>query len=1052
MIAVLCTLVLILLAPGRASSQAPHVEWDDPAVLHVNTEKPHATMTIYPSAEAARSGRSPWVESLNGRWKFKASPKPGARPVDFYRDGYDVSGWSDIAVPGSIETQGFGMPIYVNIGYAFAYDRNNPHPPHDNNPVGSYRRAFTVPADWNGRRTLLHFDGVDSAFYVWVNGQQVGYSEGSRTPAEFDITKYLRTGDNSLAVEVYRFSDGSFLEDQDMFRLSGIFRDVYLWSPGPQHVRDVELRATLDSGYRDGLLTLRALVDNRAATATPGEVTLDLLDADGATVTSQTRSYAGRPGETPVDFALTVRAAHKWSAETPYLYRALITLKNRAHQAIEVIPQTVGFRSVEIRNGRYLINGQAVLIKGVNRHEHDPQLGHYVSHDLMVRDIELMKQSNVNAVRTSHYPNTPEWYELAARYGLYIMDEANIECHGFGTNPQNRLTNDAAWTPAYVDRVERMFERDKNQPAVVFWSLGNECGDGLNFTAAYQWLKQRDAYQPIHYEGSASHGGSNSDINSFMYPPPAEIMRRAAAKPQMPVILCEYAHSMGNSDGGLKEYWDVFYSGTNAQGAFVWDWVDQGIRQPVPGGGTFLAYGGWWEDRYAIRNDANFSQNGLISADRVPHPGLSALKYVYRYLHAEPVDLTKGTITIKNWHDFINAKDEAVGVWEIVGDDGTIAAHGDLPEIDIAPRAEKTFTLPLPSGLPVKESWRHRKQEYWLNVRFLLRADTAWAKKGHELAWEQWALPFRPAAVTVGDPAVVPLEMADGGNVIRFSNDKVAVVFDRVQGTIGSYSYEGVTLIERGPIPDFWRAMTDNDLGAWKAVMGSARRDPARDITIWRHAGEAWSVRSVTARRIDTGTAEVKVDADLPLAGAKYTMTYTINGRGEIEVDAAYTPGAAPLAMMPRFGMQLVVSPGFEHIAWLGRGPAETYSDRQFERIGTYTSTVREQWVEYSRPQANGNKTDVRWVSLTNDAGAGLMAIGDPTLSVGAMHATHADLEQAAYSWQLPDRKETYLNLDLKQMGAGGIDSWSPNAWPMPAYRIASDQPLHYRYRLVPMR
>ena len=1045
-------LLLTLLFTLTAQAAAPRPEWDDPAVLHVNTEKPHATMTIYPSAEAVKTGRSPWVQSLNGRWKFKASPKPDARPADFYRDGYDVASWSDIAVPGSIETQGFGMPIYVNIGYAFPYDRNNPHPPHDNNPVGSYRRTFTVPGEWSGRRVLLHFDGVDSAFYVWVNGQKVGYSEDSRTPAEFDVTKYLRAGDNSLAVEVYRFSDGSFLEDQDMFRLSGIFRDVYLWSPGAQHVRDFELRAALDSAYRDGRLTLRAIVDNTAAAPAPGEVTLDLLDADGTTVAAATRPYSGRAGETAVDFMLAVRTPHKWSAETPYLYRALITLKDRARRVIEVIPQTVGFRSVEIKNGRYLVNGQAVLIKGVNRHEHDPELGHYVSHDLMVRDIELMKQYNVNAVRTSHYPNTPEWYELAARYGLYVMDEANIECHGFGTNPQNKLTNNAAWTPAYVDRVERMFERDKNQPAIVFWSLGNECGDGLNFTAAYQWLKQRDAYQPIHYEGSSSHDGPNSDINSFMYPPPAEIVRRAAARPEVPVILCEYAHSMGNSDGGLKEYWDVFYSGTNAQGAFVWDWVDQGIRQPRPdGNGTFLAYGGWWEDRHAIRNDNNFSQNGLISGDRVPHPGLSALKYVYRYIHAEPVDLAKGTIRIKNWHDFINAKDEAVGVWEIVSDDGAIAAQGDLPDLDIAPRAEKEVTLRLPP-LPVRRTLGQQKQEYWLTVRFLLRNDTSWAPKGHELAWEQWPLPYEsdaPLHDNVG--TAFPLALADGGNVIRISNDKVAVVFDRVQGTIGSYSYDGVRLLDRGPIPDFWRAMTDNDLGAWKAVMSSARRDPARDITLWRHAGDAWSVRSVTPRQVDATTAEVKVEADLPLAGAKYTMTYTINGRGEIEVDGAYTPGTAPHAMMPRFGMQLVVSPGFEHIAWLGRGPAETYVDRRFERIGTYRSTVREQWVEYSRPQANGNKTDVRWVSLTNDAGVGLMAIGDPTLSVGAMHATHEDVERAAYSWQLPDRKETYLNLDLKQMGAGGIDSWSPNAWPMPDYRIASDQPLQYRYRLVPL-
>lgn len=1054
------TLILLaafLLSFGTQTSP-PRVEWDDVSVLHVHTEKPHATMMVYPSADLAKTAdrsNSPWFQSLNGTWKFMASPRPDARPADFFRPDYDVASWNDIRVPASVEMQGFGMPIYVNIGYAFQYDRQNPHPPHDDNPVASYRRTFTVPAGWSGRRVLLHFAGVDSAFYAWVNGQQIGYSEDSRTPAEFDITRYLRPGDNTLAVEVYRFSDGSFLEDQDMFRLSGIFRDVYLWSTAAEHVRDFEIHTDLDAAYRDAMLTVKALVNNAGASTVAGDVTLDLLDADGRTVASQTKAYrATGAGETAVDFAIPVRAPRKWSAETPYLHRALITLKNAARQVVEVIPATVGFRKAEIRNGRFLVNGQAILIKGVNRHEHDPELGHYVPREMMIRDIELMKQHNVNAVRTSHYPNTPEWYDLAERYGLYLMDEANIECHGFGTNAQNRLTNDPAWTPAYVDRVERMVERDKNHPAVVFWSLGNECGDGTNIAAAYQWLKRRDPSRPVHYEGSASRDGPNSDINSFMYPPPATIVQRAQARPDIPVILCEYSHAMGNSSGGLKEYWDIFYSGTNAQGAFVWDWVDQGIRQPVPGGrGTFLAYGGWWEDRRAIRNDNNFSQNGLVSADRVPHPGLKAIKYVYRYLHAEPVDLAAGTIKVKSWYDFINAKDEAVGAWEIVGDDGRIAASGDLPELDIAPRGEKVFTLPLPATLPARTSWLHPKQEYWLTVRFLLRADAAWAKKGHELAWEQWSLPFRPGAGSVvSDRAPAPLlSMRDAGHLIRFSSDTFALIFDRLQGTIGSYSYGGVKILDRGPLPDFWRAMTDNDLGAWKAVVNNARKDPRIDLTVWRHAGPSWSVKDVQATRIDDRTAQVVVQADLPLVGAKYTMTYTIDGFGDVTVEGAYTPGPGPLAMMPRAGMELIVSPGFEKITWLGRGPAETYIDRQFERIGVFTSTVAGQWVEYSRPQDNGNKTDVRWVALTNDQGAGILAIGDPLLSVGATHASKEDVEQAAYTFQLPQRREIFLNLDWKQMGIGGINSWSANAWPMAPYRIQGDQPFRYKYRLVPV-
>ncbi|HYT67020.1 MAG TPA: glycoside hydrolase family 2 TIM barrel-domain containing protein [Vicinamibacterales bacterium] len=1054
----IATLAVLLMSFAAQLTPAPRPEWDDTTVLHVNTAKPHATMMVYPSADLARLDdplQSPWFQSLNGTWKFMPSPRPSARPIDFYRPDFNDGSWRTIAVPGNVETQGYGMPIYVNIGYAFQYDRQDPHPPHDDNPVASYRRTFTVPAGWNGRRVLLHFAGVDSAFYAWVNGKKIGYSEDSRTPAEFDITPYLQAGTNTLAVEVYRFSDGSFLEDQDMWRLSGIFRDVYLWSTATEHVRDFEIHADLDATYRDGTIAMKAFVNNAGGSAGSGDVTLDLLDAGGRTVVSQTKSYrTPAAGETTVDFLLPVRAPHKWSAETPSLYRALITLKNGSRDVVEVIPATVGFRKMEIRDGRFLVNGQAVLIKGVNRHEHDPEHGHYVPREVMIRDIELMKQHNVNAVRTSHYPNTPEWYELAARYGLYVMDEANIECHGFGTNPQNRLTNDPAWTAAYVDRVQRMVERDKNLPAVVFWSLGNECGDGTNMAAAYQWLKRRDPARPVHYEGSASRNGPNSDINSFMYPPPTTVVQRAQARPQVPVILCEYSHAMGNSSGGLKEYWDVFYSGTNAQGAFVWDWVDQGIRQPIPGGsGTFLAYGGWWEDRRAVRNDNNFNQNGLISADRVPHPGLSAIKYVYRYLHAEPVDLSAGTIKVKNWHDFINAREEAVGVWEVIRDDGKVAASGDLPELDIAPRAEKTVKLPLPASLPSNTSSRHLKQEYWLNVRFLLRDDTQWAKKGHELAWEQWNLPFRSNSGTVGGIEPVPaLTMRESGHLIRFSSDRVAVIFDRLQGTIGSYSVDGVKILDRGPIPDFWRAMTDNDLGAWKSVLETARKDAKLDVTVWRKAGAAWSVKSVQARRLDAGAAQVVVQADLPLVGAKYTMTYTIDGAGDIVVEGAYTPGTAPIAMMPRAGMELIVSPGFDRLAWLGRGPAETYVDRQFERIGLFKSNVAKEWVEYSRPQENGNKTDVRWFSLTNERGAGLMAIGDPLLSAAARHATKDDIEQAAYTFQLPARQEIRLNLDLRQMGVGGIDSWSRNAWPMEPYRIAGDQPFRYQYRLVPIR
>jgi beta-galactosidase len=1051
-------LLIAIIAVVSALAQPPgqRPEWDDPAVFHVGTEKPHATLMVYPSADLAMGGdraRSPWFRSLNGTWKFNWAPGPASRPGDFYRPDFADANWKTIKVPGSIETQGFGIPIYVNIGYAFPYDRNDPRPPRDNNPVGSYRTAFDVPADWNGRQVFLHFDGVDSAFYAWVNGERIGYSEDARTPAEFNVTRFVRPGRNVLAVEVYRYSDGSFLEDQDMFRMSGIFRDVYLWAAPEQHVRDFEVKTELDAKYQDATLLVSAELVNAAKAAAAATLSAELRDPSGARVAGdrgRVRLPAG--GSAPATFRIPVRNPLKWSAETPVLYQLLLTLADAKGRVLEVIPTTVGFRKVAITGGRLLVNGRPVLIKGVNRHEHDIASGHTLDRAVMVRDIELMKQHNVNAVRTSHYPNDPLWYELADQYGLYLYDEANIECHGFGTNTRNRLTNDPAWTPAYLDRMQRMIERDKNHPSIIVWSMGNECGDGLNFAATYKWIKGRDLSRPVHYEGSASHGGPNSDIASYMYPTPSDMAERAAKRPDKPLILCEYSHAMGNSNGGLKEYWDLFYSGRNMQGAFVWDWVNQGIRQPVPaeyrasaGRETFLAYGGWWEDRVGQHNDENFCQNGLVTADRTPAPGLAAIKYVYRNLHGTPVDLASGRIAVKSWFDFVNAKDVAVGTWTVTAN-GKPIGSGTLPDLDIAPGQQRELTVPLPAITPAPGT------EYWLNLSFATKEPARWAPKGHEIAWEQWKLPIQAPPAAQPAAALPALGIEEWGRLTILTGKEFALVFDRLLGVIQSYSYRGVRLLERGPRPDFWRAMTDNDLGAWKSVGEAARKDPTLDITVWREAGPSWSVKDVKVERVDAGSARVTVSAVLPLVDAAYTLTYTVTGDGVVAVDAAYKPGARPLAMMPRFGLELVVSPGLERVTWYGRGPIETYSDRQFERVGLYSSTIADQWVEYSRPQENGNKTDVRWVELRGNGGVGLRAEGAPTLSVSAAHATKADIEDTDYAFKLPRRAEIYLNLDMAQMGVGGVDSWSRNAYPMQPYRIAPDQPHKYAFRLVPVR
>jgi beta-galactosidase len=1038
-------------------ADAAREEWDDPAVLHLNTERPHATMVTYPSAELARQGdrtASPWIQSLNGSWKFRYSPNPAARPIGFERPGFDDKAWPAIAVPGNWEMQGFGIPIYTNIRYPFALDDNNPRVPRDDNPVGSYRTTFAVPAGWAGRRVYLHFAGVDSAFYVWINGARVGYSEDSRTPAEFDVTRYVAEGANTLAVEVYRWSDGSLLEDQDMFRMSGIFRDVFLWSRPAVHVRDFQLRPDLDAAYRDGTFQATVSLRNSGTSRSPVRMKVELVDAVGKPVgapVAKTLTVAAG-AEASVPLAMIVRAPLRWTADAPNLYTALLTLEDGAGRVLEVIPARVGFRRIEIKNARIHINGVPIVFRGVNRHEHSPDTGHYVPRALMIRDIEIMKQHNVNAVRTSHYPNDPEWYDLCDLYGLYVIDEANIESHHYGDSPKNRLANDPAWREAHLDRIERMVERDKNHPSVVIWSMGNEAGDGPNFEAGYKWLKARDASRPVHYCGSTARGGSNADVNSFMYSTPTAVVELAARRPAMPFILCEYTHAMGNSNGGLKEYWDVFYGGTNAQGAFVWDWVDQGIVTPVPaayqppgkGNATFLAYGGYWEDRVGLHNDNNFCQNGLIGATRKPHPGLLAIKYVYRNVHVTPVDLAAGRFNVRSWFDAVNVKDVVEGTWEVTKN-GVRVAAGNAPELDVPARQEKVFAIALPPLTPEPGA------EYWLNLSFSLSADTAWAKKGHEVAWEQWKLPITALAAPARAPVKEPLRIVTTAPLVRMSARDFALVFDRLNGYLVSFSYKNAPLIERGPLPDFWRAMTDNDAGAWKSVGDSARNDALRDIAVWREAGAAWKVTDVQVARVDDSTATIVVQAALPVVDARYTTKYTVRGDGEIVVQADYQPGTKPVAMMPRFGMELVMAGGYERMAWYGRGPAETYADRAFERVGVYRSTVTGEWVEYSRPQENGNKADVRWVEITNENGVGLRAEGMPLLSVAARHASRRDVEQAAYSWQLTQRPQVYLNLDLRQMGVGGIDSWSRNAYPLEPYRIPGNQAYSYSFTLRPI-
>jgi beta-galactosidase len=1017
-------------------------EWDDPAILQVNAERAHASMMIYSDKTAAMEGgrkRSQWYRLLNGQWKFHLVKRPADRILDFHEVGFDDSSWANIAVPSNWEVEGYDTPIYVNDKYPFG--KNQPRAPRGYNPVGHYRMRFVLPSGWEGRKTMICFDGVDSAFYLWVNGGKVGYSQGSRTVAEFDISRYVRAGENVVAVQVYRWCDGSYLEDQDYWRLSGIFRDVYLWSVGEQHIRDFEVVTELDEEYRDGVLK----VECELTGADECTVEVDLSDAEGESVfETVSKKVEALKGRQVASFEIAVENPKKWNAESPYLYELLLTLKDGRRDIVEVIGWKVGFREVEIKGGQFFVNGKLILFKGVNRHEHNPDTGHVVTRETMVRDIRLMKENNINAVRTSHYPNVPLWYDLCDRYGLYVMDEANVESHGFENNPENELANRAVWRQAHLDRVIRMAERDKNHACVVVWSLGNEAGDGPNLRACHKWLHEHRAGRPVHYEGSSGRGdGEASDFFSRMYAGPDWPRAGEDKYPDKPVILCEYSHAMGNSNGNLKEYWqDNIYVNKRHQGGFVWDWMDQGIRRPVPaeyaghvGKGPvrdfFFAYGGWWEDKLGIFNDGNFCMNGLVGADWRPHPGLFALKYVYRNIHVTALDLKEGRFKVKNWFDFSNIKNVAEGVWTVEAEGRRIAA-GQVPELDVEAGGEGEFGLKLPviAAEP--------GVEYFLNLSFSTKTDAPLVKRGHEISWEQFKLPvYRERPGTRGS-SLPALEVVENKDVVKLRGEDFAVEFDKLKGTISSLRYKGKELIVRGPLPDFWRAYTDNDKRPLKRK---------RYSEIWRKVGPGWKVSYVMVRQQNPAVVLVDVAGELPEVGAIYDVRYSFYGDGEIEVLAKYVPWdkGEKTEGPHRLGMELIAAGGLEKLSWFGRGPNPTYWDRKFERVGLFGSTVDKEWVDYSRPQENGNKVDVRWFALTDDAGTGLLFRGDPLVSVGARHYSKDQMEQSRYSFQMERSEDIYVNIDMAQLGLGGINSWGARA--LYAYRLENEA-MSYGFRM----
>ncbi len=1018
-------------------------DWENPQVFERNKQPGHATLMPYDEISSAIAGDrygSPFCRLLNGTWRFSWAPNPASAPAGFEASDFADDAWDRVEVPGNWQLQGdYDPPMYTNVQYPFPID-NCPRVPEDDNPAGSYRTTFRVPADWAGRRVYLVFAGVESNLTLWINGQEVGYSQGSRLPAEFDITPYLRDGENCLAARVLRWSDGSYLEDQDHWRLSGIYRDVYLWSAPPVHVRDFAVTTPLASDYVDGKVHVVAQIENhQVGTATGHTLEMRLLNPAGDQVVSQRVALDEiAPGrEIAAEMEQPVADPLKWNAEEPNLYTLLLALRDGAERLIEAESCRVGFRECAIRDGQLLLNGVPLTVRGVDRHEHDPIRGKTVDRESMLADILLMKQNNLNAVRTSHYPNHPLWYDLCDEYGLYLIDEANVECHG-----RLETSDEPVWKEAYVERGRRMVLRDKNHPSVIIWSLGNESGMGCNIEAEADAVRALDPTRPVHYEPIVRDPDmptSVSDIVPPMYPPIERLIAFAEdPNDDRPVIMCEYAHAMGNSVGNLKEYWDAIATHRRLQGGFIWDWVDQGLLQTTKDGQEWYAYGGDFGDE---PNDGNFCINGLVSPDRTPHPSLLEAKSVMQPIQVAAPDLLAGSLEVTNRYDFRSLSGIA-GSWEIVSD-GRVLQEGRLPSLPIEPGETVTINLPI-SPIEVTGD-----SDYWLNVRFWLNQDATWAKAGHVVAAEQFLMPLETAhAHTIPADSMPSLTLIDSNDSAEIRGDNVTWQFTKADGRLSSLTCDGRQCVASGPLANVWRAPTDNDI-----------RRPAPE---WREAGldalesrlTGFDVTQTAPQVVTIGVSSnlVSSDADGDVIRLSCRQVYQVYGSGDLVIDTTLSP-AGDLPVLPRVGLQMVLPEGLEHYVWYGRGPHENYSDRKTSApVGVYESTVDEQYEPYVYPQDNGNKTDVRWVALRNAEGYGLLATampseGTPTLDVSAHHYTTHDLDAARHTHELVRRPDITLNLDLLQAGLGGA-SCGPGT--LPQYQVG---PVERRWsvRLRPL-
>ncbi|MCG8305798.1 MAG: DUF4981 domain-containing protein [Cytophagales bacterium] len=1008
-------------------------DWENERVFEINKEDPHSTLFPFEHMELAidfdkrQSGN---YQDLNGTWRFNWVRKPADRPVDFYKNDYDVSSWAAITVPGNWERQGYGVPHYLDEEYPFPPDW--PSIPNDYNPVGSYKKEFIIDDSWSRKEVFIHFGAVRSAFYVWINGKRVGYSQGSKLPGEFRITEYVKPGKNTVSCEVYRWSDGSYLEGQDMWRLSGIDREVFLYATAKQHIRDFYVRSSLDDQYNDGKLEIDLdLMNYEQAPAHNLRIEAVLLD-DRKEISVIKKNVSRLDRRREVRIESRIGSPKKWTAETPNLYTVLVSLYDSENTLLEVISCKTGFRNVEIKNGLLTVNGSVISIKGVNRHEHDPVTGHAINEASMIRDIKLMKQFNINAVRSSHYPNHPRWYELCDEYGLYVVDEANVESHGINISDSAvTLGNRREWLPAQMRRTEGMVETNKNHPSIITWSLGNEAGFGICFKETYKWTKERDPYRPLQYE--MAQYTDYTDIQAPMYHNIRRIVEFAKSKPTRPLILCEYAHAMGNSVGNLQDYWDAIDAYDALQGGFIWDWVDQGLFERNENGEAFFAYGGDY-DHAPVDNDSNFCINGLVQADRTLNPHIWEVKKVYQNVKITAKNLTEGTYEITNDFDFINL-DNYLMNWKVEAD-GQIIASGRPVQMDVEAHRRKEIDIDIPDNLLLPGT------EYFLTIYFSTKEEDGLVPKGHTLAWEQFRLPYTPPANTSPERSEVDISEHTGDYLVKGAN--FAYLVSKEDGCLRSMQINGKELMKKPLIPNFWRAPNDNDLG---------NNMPGRCV-VWKHEGE--NARPVYVRTVPVEKrSAIETLLKLPGSGARLKIQYIFGNDGCIRIVNHLIPSEEDMPEMPKYGMTMEIHEEFTEMHWFGRGPHESYWDRKTgAAIGYYHGTVWDQYHPYVRPQEFGNKTDVRWMALKNKAGAGILIVGDEPLSMSAWQLSLKDIEHKQK--HEPNRHTTdikpldlvTLNIDYKQMGVGGDNTWGARAHPQ--YMLPYGE-YEYSYSIIPL-